>query len=478
MKRIGSTLLALWLSASLTACGGGNASAPIQSGGGGTVSDTSSTCSLRARQDFAFATLNEWYLFSETLPASLDPTPFATVQSYIDTLTATARAQNRDVGFTFITSIAGENAFFNSGSSAGFGIRLMSDAVARRVIIAEAFEGGAALAAGIDRGDDIIAIGTTTSDLRLTTDIIASGGLGAVTTALGPSTAGTSRLLRVRSPAGVTRDINVTKSDFSLTAVSSRYGVRTIDDGGRRIGYLNLRTFISSADPQLRAAFDGFRAQGVRELIIDFRYNGGGLVSTANLIGDLLGSNRSTNEVFSMTAFRPEKSAQNSTRRFSPQSQSVAPMKIAFITSQGTASASELVINSMIPYLGTNMAMIGENTLGKPVGQIGIDRAACDDRIRVVAFSTRNAANGGDYFNGLAPFVSNTCQASDDLTRTLGDPAEASTRQAIDFLNGRSCTPIGPKTQTSQKQSGPVERRELMMPEAPSISQREVPGLF
>ena len=478
MKRIWSITLATCVSAALSACGGGSASAPTQVSGGGVVGDTSSTCSLRARQDFAFATLNEWYLFPETLPASLDPTPFATVQAYIDTLTATARAQKRDVGFTFVTSIAGENAFFNSGSSAGFGIRLMSDAVARRVLIAEAFEGSAALAAGIDRGDEIIAVGTSSSDLRLISDIIAAEGLGGVTTAFGPSTAGTSRLLRIVNSAGTMRDLNVTKSDFSLTAVSSRYGVRTIDDGGRRIGYLNLRTFISSADPQLRAAFDGFRAQGVRELIIDFRYNGGGLVSIANLIGDLLGSNRSTNETFSMTAFRPEKSSQNSTRRFSPQSQSVAPMKIAFITSQGTASASELVINSMIPYLGTNMAMIGENTLGKPVGQIGIDRAACDDRIRVVAFTTRNAANGGDYFNGLAPFVSNTCQAGDDLSRTLGDPAEASTRQAINFLNGRSCTPIGVTAQTAQRRSGPVEDFDLMMPELPSVSQREVPGLF
>ncbi len=478
--RIWLSLLAMSVSALLSACGGGSASAPTQVAESASP-PISTTCSLRARQDFAFATLNEWYLFPETLPAALDPTPFATVQAYIDSLTATARAQNRDVGFTFVTSIAGENAFFNSGSSAGFGIRLMSDVVARRVMIAEAFEGGAALAAGIDRGDEIVAVGTSTSDIRLISDIIASDGLGGVTTALGPSTAGTARLLRMRSPAGIIRDLTITKSDFSLTAVSSRYGVRTIDDSGRRVGYLNLRTFISSADPQLRAAFDGFRAQGIREFIIDFRYNGGGLVSTANLIGDLLGSNRSTNEVFSMTAFRPEKSSQNSTRRFSPQSQSVAPVKIAFITSQGTASASELVINSMIPYLGTNMAMIGENTLGKPVGQIGIDRAACDDRIRVVAFTTRNAANGGDYFNGLAPFVSNTCQAGDDLSRTLGDPAEASTRQAIDFLNGRSCTPIGTVSQSpqsSQKSKVSDASRELMMPKDPSVSQREVPGLF
>jgi C-terminal processing protease CtpA/Prc len=99
--------------------------------------------------------------------------------------------------------------------------------------------------------------------------------------------------------------VTVTKADFAIPPVSPRYGARVIEDGGRRVGYLNLRTFISTADPQLRAAFDGFRTQGISEVIVDFRYNGGGLVSTAELMGDLLGRNRTRQEVFSHTTFRP-----------------------------------------------------------------------------------------------------------------------------------------------------------------------------
>jgi C-terminal processing protease CtpA/Prc len=130
-----------------------------------------------------------------------------------------------------------------------------------------------------------------------------------------------------------------------LTPVSSRYGARIIDDGGKKVGYVNLRTFISTADPALRQAFADFRAQGIIEVIVDFRYNGGGLVSTANLLGDLLGGNRTTSEVFSFTTFRPEKASNNSTRFFSPQPQSVSPTKLAFIGTSSSASASELVIN-------------------------------------------------------------------------------------------------------------------------------------
>jgi hypothetical protein len=63
------------------------------------------------------------------------------------------------------------------------------------------------------------------------------------------------------------------------------------------------------------------------------------------------------------------------------------------------------VINAFIPYFRANAALIGTNTFGKPVGQIGLDRAACDDRLRVVAFRTENAERQGDYFDGLASKV-------------------------------------------------------------------------
>ena len=63
-------------------------------------------------------------------------------------------------------------------------------------------------------------------------------------------------------------------------------------DAARQVGYLNLRNFISTADPNLRAAFATFKAQGVTELIIDLRYNGGGLLSIAAYMIDLMGQGR------------------------------------------------------------------------------------------------------------------------------------------------------------------------------------------
>ncbi len=471
----------------LSACGGGGSGG--SSGGGGTVvlptptptPTPTGTCGLAQRQAFALATLQEWYLFPTDLATSANPASFSTVDDYIDALVAPARALGKDRFFTYITSIAEENAFFSSGSSAGFGVRFAYDTMARRAFIAEAFEGAPALTAGIDRGDEITAIGDTASTLRTVTDIIAAEGTSGVTAALGPSTAGVTRTLRVTGPSGA-RTVTITKADFNLTPVSNRYGAKIITDGAKQIGYLNLRTFISSADQPLRDAFLNFRNAGVTEFIIDVRYNGGGLVSTAELIGDLLGRNRTTNQVWSRTTFRSSKSANDDTRFFNPGPNSVAPVKIAFIGTRGSASASELIINSSIPYLGNNMALIGANTFGKPVGQIAIDRAACDDRIRVVAFATGNSVGQSDYYNGLASKVPNSCRAADDVAFPLGDPREASVKTAIDFLAGRSCTAISAvdsRTSSADRTGTPGgTAQQLLMPDNPTPAQREVPGLF
>ena len=181
-------------------------------------------------------------------------------------------------------------------------------------------------------------------------------------------------------------------------------------------------------------------------------------------------------QVFSRTVFRPSLASENQTDLFTAQAEAIGVTKLAIIGSRGTASASELVANAFIPYLGNNLALIGSDTFGKPVGQIALDRAACDDRLRVVAFRTVNAAGGGDYYSGLANVIPNTCRAEDQLSRQLGDPQEASIRTALDFLAGRSCTPISgvQGTQGVRQQ----QQRELLRTYNDNPAQREVPGLF
>ncbi|KLE34748.1 S41 family peptidase [Aurantiacibacter luteus] len=459
----------------LAGCGGGG-------GGGGntgnvptpTPSSTTAQCSLSAQQDFVRNTLETNYLFPELLDLSVNKASYSDLQSYIDALVAPARAQQRDRFFSYATSIAEETAFQNSGASAGFGFRLRYDTDNRRLFVIETFEGTAALAGNVDRGTEIVGIGTTAANIVSVNSIFASGGAAAVSEALGPSTAGTTRVLRIIDQTGATRDVSLTKTDYALDPVSDRYGARIINDGGKQVGYINLRTFsVASAETDLNNAFAQFRAAGVTELIIDLRYNGGGLIRIAERFADLLGRNLS-GQVFEQITFRPSRAADNSVYRFAPNGNSIAPTKIAFITSRSSASASELLINGIKPYV-RDIALIGDNTFGKPVGQEAFDLAACDLRFRAVTLEVRNSENFGGYYAGLAPFVPTTCRAADTLNAQLGDPRETQISVALDFLAGRSCTPITTGTGTAA-----VRDSGLLLPSVGdrTATQHEVPGAY
>jgi C-terminal processing protease CtpA/Prc len=472
--------LAAGCAAMLASCGGGGSSSPPPTGVAPTPTPSPTpapvaTCSLRARQDWALAQLTEWYLFPTLLDTTVNAAAHATVDSYIDALVAPARAQSRDRYFTYLTSIAEENAYYQQGETAGFGMRLALDA-SNRLLVTESFEGGSALGNNVDRGTEILQInGASVSSL------FATGGVDALVQALGPDQAGVSRTMTVRDQSGVQRTVTLTKTTFALDPVSDRYGAKIITDGARRVGYINLRTFIDTADADLRAAFAQFKAQGVTELIVDLRYNGGGLISIAELFGDLMSEGRG-GQIFDYITFRDSKASENESYAFHPQPQSIAPTRIAFIGTGGTASASEMLINGMVPYLGTNMALVGSNTYGKPVGQIALDRPECDDRLRAIALKVENANHQGEYFTGLASTVPKSCRASDDISHQLGDPDEAMVRTALDFLAGRSCTAIASVTATataSTTRVGVPGERRLLVPDVPrSTKERELPGAY
>lgn len=473
----GRTVVSSILALSLAACGGGGGSNGGGgnfgggTGGGGTGGGGTGTgCTYASRAQFVRDTMNEWYLFPELLDTAVNPASFTDVQAYIDALVAPARAQSKDRFFSYITSIAEENALINSGSNAGFGIRLSYDTTANRVYVLEAFENAPGFAAGIDRGTELLTING-----QSVAALMASGGASAVSDALGPTQSGVSRTLGFRTVEGTERTVAITKADFSLDPMSDRYGAKILDDGTGQVGYVNLRTFIvQDASNQLRAAFQQFKTAGITKVILDFRYNGGGLTSVAKLLGDLLAADK-TGQVYVRDILRPSKSSENETLLFSAQPQAIAATRIAVIGREGTASASEQVPNAFIPYLGSNIALVGANTFGKPVGQFAFDRSACDDRLRAVAFRSVNRDGGGEYYSGLASVMPRTCVAADDFRQPLGDPNEASVKVALDFLAGRQCSPISGAGITAQ---GGVGRFQLLQPRTLTAAQRDNPALF
>ena len=102
------------------------------------------------------------------------------------------------------------------------------------------------------------------------------------------------------------------------------------------------------------------------------------------------------------------------------------------ITTRASASASELVINALRPFIP--VVVVGGRTYGKPVGQYGI--SFCDKTLAPVAFALRNANGEGDFFGGIQP----TCPATDDLDHQIGDPQESSLREALTVIASGQCS--------------------------------------
>jgi carboxyl-terminal processing protease len=203
----------------------------------------------------------------------------------------------------------------------------------------------------------------------------------------------------------------------------------------------------------LLTAFADFTAQGVTDVIIDLRYNGGGLVSVAEFTASLLAGPSNVNNVLSMSLFNRANSDMNETSRFTSESNSIDLDSILFITTGASASASELVINSLEPYI--DVALIGNDTFGKPVGQVAND--FCDQRLRAVAFETVNAKGEGRYFDGLPV----DCPAEDDLAHAIGDSNEASTAAAIAYVTTGACPIVlNPDGQTASVLSTDRARRK------------------
>lgn len=150
---------------------------------------------------------------------------------------------------------------------------------------------------------------------------------------------------------------------------------KVIEKGNKKIGYLVYTQFLATYDEKLKQVFGEFKTKGVNELVLDLRTNGGGSVASADLLSSLIVKNLNTNNVthrdeWNANITKKYPSVANPTK-FSAQPNNLGSLNRLFVlTSNGTASASELIINSLRPYM--DVILIGEHTYGKNVASITI----------------------------------------------------------------------------------------------------------
>jgi len=452
----------------LAGCGGGGGGGSGSTGGGG---GGTSACAETVRKQFVLDASREWYLFDTLLPASVDLGGFATAEALLDHLTATARAQGKDRYFSYLTTKSAEILLLGEGQFVGFGFRTRVDPVNRPMIL-DVYEPSPASEVAMQRGDEIVAIDSGSGYVAVS-QLLASG--STITDALGPAQDGVRRGLRLLR-TGATRDVSLVKRTVTIDPVPDGFGAQVLPLAGTpRVGYLNLRSYISTADAQLGTAFASFRDRGVRDFIVDLRYNGGGLLSTAEVMNNLLGGARSTAEVQYRTVLNARKASENTTKTFRPTAQSVQPVRVAFLTTGATASASEINVNSMAPWV--EVAIVGEDTLGKPVGQYAFDLSNCEDRLRLVTFKTVNALGEGDYYDGLAGTLKFACAATDTLDQPFGSTSDGLVAAALGWLRTGACPVVMTSLAGRAKTAAAHFSERYPRPARPSPGQWWLPGI-
>jgi hypothetical protein len=274
---------------------------------------------------------------------------------------------------------------------------------------------------------------------------------------------GSTIKLTVVDNSGVTGTVSLKSGAYTTSPVIKETVL--IAGGVQKVGYLNLSRFslTSSAGAPLEAAFNNFAAQGVTALIIDLRYNGGGYTQTAEKMINLIAPTSLNGKTMYIEYFNEllqknnapilkqqlyydangntvdynghkatyadlDYSIPGNTYKFTKEGNLNSVKQVVFIVSGNTASASELVINSLKPHL--TVKLVGSTTYGKPVGFFGVKIDKYD--VYMSNFYMQNSKGDGDYFQGMAVDI----PAVDDVTHDFGHPLEDCVAAALDYITG------------------------------------------
>lgn len=254
--------------------------------------------------------------------------------------------------------------------------------------------------------------------------------------------------------------VSTSKTVSVNKAVIQNYPVHfssVIDLGIKKVGYIVYNQFVPGItsngstntrfDDELRSIFADFKTKGVNELVLDLRYNGGGYISSSDVLSSLIVKNLKpgtlmNKQVWSANARKLFNVAESEyeTNWINESSNLGSLDRVFILTSRGTASASELVINNLKPFM--DVVLIGNNTYGKDVGSVTIDDSRNKYRwkwgLQPIVLRTVNALGEANYgtVDGFTP----TYKVNDNVIpfHPFGDPNETLLKVALEKIGGSS----------------------------------------
>jgi C-terminal processing protease CtpA/Prc len=377
--------------------------------------------------------MSAYYLWPDKMPALANTNTSSNPMDYFYSILYDYKNTDR---FSWIDSSSANLINQLNGINTVLGIRVSpfytNDTKANvALVLAYVLKGSPAEKSGLKRGDIILSI----NDQALTSSNYNSA-LQNQTLKLGLGDYNN----KVFSSSG--KSVTVTKVELQTNPILKD---TVINWAGKKVGYLAYLQFLSSFDDSLRAIFSRFKQQGVNELVIDLRYNGGGYVSSSDLLTNLMVKDiasrvdkvmnkRQYNDAYTREVIK-QYGASALVTNFKMESNNIGSLnRVFFLTSTGTASASELIINNLKPFM--NVVLIGEHTYGKNVGSFTItdNTKRWNYGLQPITFKILNALDQSDYgsVNGFLPDYA----LADDLLpyRLLGDPNETYLNKALTII--------------------------------------------
>lgn len=411
--------LALALAVLLGACGGGEAPPPASAGRAPLAAPV--TCAPADQRDWLHTYMRDQYYWPDHLA-----TPNAKAGG-MDGFFRSMLYQPVD-RFSYTQTATEFNQFYSEGTRTGYGYTLVwadAEQTAFRVRSTEPLSPVGL--AGLSRGDLVLQIdGYTPYE-------ILAGALPRVTTEGVPRS-----FVVVDAATGRLRRFSVNSANFALTPVPVASVIELATAQGRKkVAYMAYHEFIIASETGLDRGFSHFIRSGATELVLDLRYNGGGSVIFARALASMIGGRRLDGKTFVDLRFNANHASWNVDIPFTtnvgilPGPVLEGLQRVVVITSAATASASELVINALQPFMP--VVLVGETSYGKPYGFA--PKEACGTVYSAVAFESFNAVGAGGFTAGFAP----TCEAEDDLAHALGDPAEKRLATALYYLVNGVC---------------------------------------
>jgi len=500
--------------ATLAACGGGSGGGGKVGGGGG--SDWQSGLFLDAatfanqcqnpgggsdpftgqaygagstldENNFLRSFSNNTYLWYDEI-VDQDPGLFNNPLDYFDQLRTNAlsptNAAKDKFHFTYDSDVW--FGLSQGGVSAGYGIdwAFIRSSIPRDIRIAYTEPNSPAAGAGLARGDRVLAINGFDIDTN------SSDGIDVLNAALYPAGIGESYTFTFSSG-----EVTLTSDQITNAMVQN---VDVIDTPTGRVGYMTFNYHRAPAEEELFNAIQFLDAQGIDDLVLDIRYNGGGYLDIAAQLAYMIAgpvptagrtfesiqfndkhpiTNPVTGNSISPTPFH------NETLGFSLAEGQPLPTldlpRVFVLTGGGTCSASEAVMNGLRG-VDVDVIQVGSTTCGKPYGFYA--QGNCGTHYFTIQFRGVNEKNFGDYTDGFYPGDPGAmdmaevpgCAVADDFTKQLGDPTEGQLATALAYRDAGACpAPASVATQSGlDKADTPLSATDGVVYRSPWDSNR------